>query len=66
MADFVEGFNVTLGDVAYFIFLRGTISMCKGFLNVLHIRRAHQCEECHRRCVNEQIERGKKKGWVYV
>jgi hypothetical protein len=66
MADSIANFDITIGDIAYVLFVKGTISLCKGVMNVLHIRRPHQCEYCQERYLDEQIERAEKNGEMCV
>lgn len=47
MAD--ANFDITLGDIAYVLFVRGSLSLGKGVLNILHLRKRNQCHWCQTR-----------------
>jgi len=47
MAD--ANFDITLGDIAYILFVRCFLSLGKGILNSLHLRKRNQCHWCQTR-----------------
>jgi len=49
MADAIMSFDITVGDIAYVLFVRGTISIGKGIANLTRLRKRHQCEWCQKR-----------------
>ena len=49
MADSLLAFDITIGDIAYVLFVRGSLSLGKGVLNILHLRKRNQCYDCQRR-----------------
>ena len=56
MADAFANFDITLGDIAYILFVRCPLSLGKGFLNILHLRKRNQCHWCQARLNGSSYE----------
>jgi len=66
MADSLLSFDITFGDVIYFIVVKGSKSLFKGTLNLVHLRTRHQCKDCQEDVYNTRVHNAEKKGATYV